>query len=127
MWWVFYPGIPYEVGLRALREAFDKRDEKTIPTEKLLKMAEFVLKSNYFEFSNKIKPQISGTAIGTKFAPPYACMFMSDLESKFLEGQHLQRLVWLLYIDDIFLIWTHGEESLKKFLEELKGTVMQII
>ena len=44
---------------------------------------------------------------------------MSDLEIKFLEGQHLQPLVWLRYIDDIFFIWTLGEDSLKKFLEEL--------
>ena len=28
-----YQSIPHEVGLRALREALDKRDEKTIPTE----------------------------------------------------------------------------------------------
>ena len=98
-----YPSIPHEVGLRALREALNKRDEKTIPTEELLKMAEFVLKNNYFEFGNKIKQQISGTAIGTKFAPPYACIFMSDLETKFLESQHLQPLVWLWYIDDVFL------------------------
>ena len=81
-----YPSIPHELGLRALREALDKRDDKTIPTEELLKMAEFVLKNNYFEFGNKIKQQISGTAIGTKFSPPYACIFMSDLETKFLEG-----------------------------------------
>ena len=39
--------------------------------EELLKMAEFVLKNNYFKFGNKIKQQISRTAIGTKFAPPY--------------------------------------------------------
>ena len=44
---------------------------------------------------------------------------MSDLETKFLEGQHLQPFVWLRYINDVFLIWTHSEESLKKFLEEL--------
>ena len=50
-----YPSIPHEVGLRALREALNKRDEETISTEELLKMAEFVLKKNYFEFSNKIK------------------------------------------------------------------------
>ena len=81
-----YPSIPHELGLRALREALDKRDDKTIPTEELLKMAEFVLKNNYFEFGNKIKQQISGTAIGTKFSPPYAFIFMSDLETKFLEG-----------------------------------------
>ena len=45
---------------------------------------------------------------------------MSDLKTKFLEGQHLQPLVWLQYIDDTFLIWIHGEKSLKKFLEEFK-------
>ena len=82
-----YPNIPHEVGLRALGEALDKRDKKTIPTEELLKMAEFVLKSNYFEFGNKLKQQISGTAIGSKFAPLYACIFMSDLKTKFLECQ----------------------------------------
>ena len=75
-----YPSIPPEVGLRTLTEALDKRDKKTIPTEELLKMAEFVLKNNYFEFANKIKQQISRTAVGTKFAPPYACIFMSDLD-----------------------------------------------
>ena len=75
-------------------------------------MAEFVLKNSYFEFGNKIKQQNSGTAIGTKFAPPYSFIFMSDLETKFLEGQQLQPLVWLRYIDDIFFIWTHGGENL---------------
>ena len=116
-----YPSIPHEVGLRALREVLNKRDAETIPTEELLKMAEFVLKSNYFEFGNKIKQQISGTGIGTKFAPPYACIFMSDLKTRFLQSQHLRSLVWLRYIDDIFFIRTHGEESLKKFLDELNG------
>ena len=109
-----YPSIPHEVGLRALREALDKRDKKTIPTEELLTMAEFMLKNNYFEFGTKTKQQISGTAIRTKFAPLYPCIFMSDLETKFLESQHLQHLVWLRYIDYIFFIWTYGEESLKK-------------
>ena len=63
------------MGLRALREALNKRDEKTIPTEELLKMAEFVLKNNYFEFGNKIKQQISATAIGTKFDPTIGVYF----------------------------------------------------
>ena len=42
-------------------------------------MADFVLKNNYFEFNGQIKQQISGTAIGTKFAPPYACLFMDKI------------------------------------------------
>ena len=71
--------------LRALREAFDKKDKITIPMEELLKMAEFVLKNNYFESGNKIK-QIFGTVIGTKFAPPSTCVFMNYFKSKFLDG-----------------------------------------
>ena len=81
-------------------------------------MARFVLE-NYFEFNGDVKKQISGTAIGTKFAPPYACIFMDDLETKFLQSQSLQPLVWFRYIDDIFFIWTHGNDKLEKFLDDL--------
>ena len=83
-------------------------------------MAEFVLQNNYFKFGNKIKKQISGTTTGTKFLQSQACIFINDIETNFLEDQHLPPLVWLWYIDDIFFIWTHDEEGLKKFLDELK-------
>ena len=106
------PSIPHEAGLSVLREALDKRTRKKIPTENLIKMAEFVLKNNIFEFDTEVYQQISGTAIGTKFAPPYACIFMDQLETKFLENQNLKPLVWFHYIDVIFFIWTHGEENL---------------
>ena len=74
-----YPSIPYEAGLKALREVLDKREQHIIPTSELIRMADFVLKNNYFEFNGQIKQQISGTAIGTKFAPPYACLFMDKI------------------------------------------------
>ena len=48
-------------------------------------MAKFVLKNNYFEFNGKVKQQISGTAIGTKFVPTYVCIFMDEVETSFLE------------------------------------------
>ena len=52
-------------------------------------MTEFVLKNNYFEFNDKVKKQLSGTAIGTKFAPAYASIFMDKIESHFLKSQEL--------------------------------------
>ena len=45
---------------------------------------------------------------------------MDDVESKFLETQLLQPLIWLRYID-VFFIWTHGEETLKLFLMNLNN------
>ena len=71
-----YPSITHEAGLRALRESLDKQEKNCIPTEDLVTMGEFVLKNNFFEFNSKIKQQVLGTVIGTKFAPPYACLFM---------------------------------------------------
>ena len=49
-------------------------------------MSEFVLNNNYFEFNAQVKHQISGTAIGTKFAPTYACFFMDEIKTKFLQN-----------------------------------------
>ena len=69
-----YPSIHHQVGLIAHKEALDKSLSKKIPTDDLIKMAEFVLSNNFFEFNSDTFQQISGTAIGTKFAPPYACI-----------------------------------------------------
>ena len=74
---------------------------KTIPTENLIKMAEFVLNNNLFEFNSKLFQHISGTAVGTKCAPPYPCIYMDRVEQDFLKTQELQPLLWLRYIDDI--------------------------
>ena len=66
-------------------------------------MAEFLLKNNYFEFDRSVYQQVSGTAIGTKFAPVFACILMDRLKNEFLDTRILKPLVWLRYIDDIFL------------------------
>ena len=41
---------------------------------------------------------------------------MDKIETAFLETQELQPLAWFRYIDDIFFIWTHGEQELQTFL-----------
>ena len=38
---------------------------------------------------------------------------------RYLQTQPLKPLLYLRYIDDIFLIWLHGEESLKQFHQNL--------
>ena len=77
-------------------------------------MTEFVLRNNYFDFNDKVKQQISGTAIGTKCTPTYACIYMDEFENTFLSLQSDKHLVCLRYINDIFFIWTHGEKELNR-------------
>ena len=79
-------------------------------------MEEFVIKNNYFEFNWNVKKQISGTTIGYKFATPYACIFMDQVENEFLKTQKHKPLVWFRYIEDVIFTWTHVKEKLSLFL-----------
>ena len=79
-----------------------------------------MLKNNYFEFNEGTEQQLSGTAIDTKFAPPYSCIFMDKLETNFFETQTLQLLVCFRSLD-VFFLSTHGEENLKQFLNNLSN------
>ena len=76
-----YPSIPQNEGLEVLKKQFDNLYEKSIPTDNLAKMAEFVLKNN-FEFDSNVKHQMSGTATGTKISPPYGCIYMDYMENQ---------------------------------------------
>ena len=44
---------------------------------------------------------------------------MDKLESDFLKSQ--EPLLWYHYIDYVFFIWTHGEEKLALFLNDLNN------
>ena len=83
-------------------------------------MAEFVLKNNIFEFNGNVKQQVAGTAIGTKFAPPYACIYMDEVETEILKKQELNPLVWFRCIIDIFFIWNHSDDKLLENLNKFK-------
>ena len=114
-----YPNIPRGEGLASLRRFLETRDNKQISSDTLTELAEVVLKNNIFEFDEKTFKQKRGTALGTTFAPPYAIVFMPDFEEKMLDSFEKKPMIWWRYIDDIFFIWEHGEESLKVFIEQV--------
>ena len=45
---------------------------------------------------------------------------MDQVETDFLRAEGKVPLVWFCYIDDMFFIWTHGENELKSFMQKLK-------
>ena len=44
---------------------------------------------------------------------------MGDLKERILQNCSFKLLMWWRYIDEIFLLWQHGEEKLKEFLDIL--------
>ena len=58
-----YPSVPHQAVLEALREALNKRKTHKVSTGRLVKMAELLVKNNYFQFSDKAYLQTSIAAI----------------------------------------------------------------
>ena len=98
-----YPSIPHSEGLDILKRQYENYPNKKVSTEDIGKMDDFVLKNNLFEFDSKFYKQISETAIGTNFDPPYACIFMNHIEMEFLKTQELKPWFWKRFMTIFFL------------------------
>ena len=61
-----------------------------------------------------------GCAIGTIFPPSYASIFMTNFKPKhiYLYIKEMS-LLYLRYIDDIFMIWKDTKAELMTFIKEL--------
>ena len=51
---------------------------------------------------------------------------MDEVETSFFETQEMKPLVWFQYIDDVSFIWTHEQEKLDSFLEELVTLILNL-
>ena len=115
-----YSNIDHDEGTEACIEKLETRQKKSIPSRTLGSLISLVLKSNAFRYGDIIYRQLMGTAMGTPMAPNYANLFMAKFEEDMITSYHsstgFKPLVWYRYIDDIFLIWTHGNDELEKFL-----------
>ena len=118
-----YTNIPNDEGCEATYQALLKnRDLEINPSNlSIIEMLSQVLTYNNFKFNGRHYLQIGGTAMGTKLAPSYANIFMSDFEDKHVYTYRLQPLLWLRYIDDVFCIWQHGKEELEDFIKHLNN------
>ena len=91
------------------------------PPSSLSNLPSFILALNHFSFDSRHYLQVKGTAMGTHIAPSYANLFMDFLEQDFLQSAEEKPSLWLRLIDDIFLLWPHGPNSLTQFLERLNS------
>ena len=119
-----YTNIPNDEGIEAARNTLQRSRPWTDvkPTNaSLIMLLETVLKKNNFQFNGNNYLQVGGTAMGTKLAPSYAINFMGTFEERHMYSYTLQPLIYLRYIDDIFIIWQHGEEELNKLVSHLNN------
>lgn len=110
-----YTNIETETGLQAVKALFHKHPDRKRPEKEILQLLEINLTRNDFEFNSEFFLQIKGTAMGKKFAPAYANIFMAVWEDEALAKCHKKPLHYVRYIDDIFGIWPHTTQDFLEF------------
>ena len=83
------------------------------------KLINLVLTKNNFQFNGENYLQVLGTAMGTRMAPSFASLFMGKLEMDFLDSCEKTHLIWLRFLDDIFMVWNHSEQELHEFISKI--------
>ena len=115
-----FTNISHKEGVNTVAHALEARTNPSIATRVILKLLTLVLFLNNFCFDDKHYLQMKGCAMGAKCSGSYSDLFMGRFE-----GLHIyprinnKHNLYTRYKDDIFLVWTDGEASLKKFVEEI--------
>ena len=113
-----YPSMDIKTGLQLVQEFIEELDWGTkYRRQFLIKAMEFVLTKGYITFQDEIYQQTNGAAMGSPMIPPYANIFMYQLE-KATVHKHTSTgslILFKRFIDDVFIITKDSE------ITELQG------
>lgn len=112
-----YTNINKEQGLEAIKILSEKYPMTNRPDEEMLELIDICLNNNDFKFEDNWFVQTYGTAMGKKFSPHYADIFMAVFESQALKKCKFKPFLYFRFLDDIFLIWTYTLDLFQKFLD----------
>ena len=89
--------------IEAVRKVLETRQDKSIPTDFIIKLLDLVLRHNIFEFDGELYQQLIGSAMGSRCSPNVADIFMSfiDEEIKKRADKYGKLLFYGPYLDDI--------------------------
>ena len=59
--------------------------------------------------------------MGSPLSPIVANIFMESFETLALNSYPLKPKVWKIFVDDTNIIWAHGNDELKKFIQHLNN------
>jgi len=128
-WYIYICIYIYiEEVLTFVQEELIKTNRVKPSPQTLTCLLEKVLRLNNFTFNDEQFIQIKETAMGTRVAPNFANVYMGRYEENFVYKTEWSNYVilWVRFIDDIFLICKGDIHPLTKFTYHLNNAAPSI-
>ena len=106
-----YTNMDLDRSIRCVEDAFTQNPEVGRPDGHIIKLLEICLKYNDFEFCGNYYKQVKGTAMGKRFAPALANIYLIEFDRKAMTGFQVKPVMYFRYIDDIFLVWPNTDTN----------------
>ena len=112
--------------LQVVKESFGKVPDSDRPDNEILDLLNLTLRNNDFEFDGKFYLQIHGTAMGKKYAPSLANLYLQYFDHMATTGFRIKPLNYHRFLDDIIFVWPGTVEDLVEynaFLDNIIGDI----
>ena len=96
-------------------------ERTNLPPRVIIEMIEKVFSTTYFQLGTDFYEQTEGAAMGSPLSPVLANLYMEFFEEMAIDTATHKPTLWIRYVDDTFVIWTHGDSELQAFLGHLNS------
>ena len=117
--------VPVDEALSIVQQKLEQdtslTERTSLEVPSIMGLLRFCFQTTYFVYGDRLYQQQEGAAMGSPLSPILANIFMEFFEESALELTDSRPSFWLRYVDDTFVIWPHGLESLHLFLQFLNS------
>lgn len=121
-----YTNMDINRSVKCVENMLKKYPEDKRPDKELVELLELSLRNNDFMFNNQYYLQTKGTAMGKRFAPALANIYLLEFDDKATSGYKTKPVLYFRYIDDIFFLWPGDARSLEEFEIYLNSLIPSI-
>ncbi len=117
--------VPVDLACQHINEALEKDENLHLRTSlspsEICDLLSFCFKNTFLIVGEEFYQQKTGCAMGKPPSPVVADLFMGVLETKAIAEYHLKPTMCVRYVDDYFVVWPHGEETVASFLQHMNS------
>lgn len=118
-----YTNMQLDLIIESIREIFLEHPDPSRPDQAILDLLSLTLYNNDFEFNNQFFLQICGIAMGRRYAPASANIYLRKFDHSAQHDFHIHPLLYSRFLDDIFGVWPGTQSQLMEYQNFLNSLI----